>query len=155
MITLAIPSDWAAIINREASKVLSTIAPDVSVLVAELANMLRTNINGADMPGGVKSALTSSVSSAVTGQNTGVVSVSAMRSSIYAPFGLYGSVDLALVYDQRKQVKNAPYFNRETGVFYRLGDKPNMVRPYNNNYLQKTAKAFMAKYPECIVTVSK
>lgn len=155
MIQLAIPSDWAAIINKEANKLVDAASIDVSVLIAELANMLRSNISGADMPGGVKSALTSSISSAVTGQNTGVVSVSAMRPSIYAPLGLYGSVDLALVYDQRKQVKNAPYFNRETGVFYMLGDKPGMVRAYNNNYLQKTAEAFMAKHPECIVTVSK
>lgn len=155
MIQLAIPSDWAAIINKEADKALAAASPDVSVLVAELDSMLRTNINGADMPGGVKSALTNSVSSVVTGQNTGVVSVSAMRPSIYAPFGLYGSVDLALVYDKRKQVKNAPYFNRETGVFYMLGDKPGMVRAYNNNYLQETAEAFMAKHPECVVTVSK
>lgn len=155
MITLAIPKDWAAIINREANKTLATASIDVSVLVAELANMLRSNINGADMPGGAKSALIGSISAVVTGQKTGVVSVSAMRPSIYAEFGLYGSVDLALIFDKRKQVKNAPYFNRETGVFYMLGDKPSMVRAYNNNYLQKTAEAFMAKHPECVVTVSK
>ena len=155
MIILAIPSDWAAIINAEADSALTNVMPNISVLVAELASILKVNINGADMPGGAKSALINSVTSVATSQKTGVVSVSAMRPSIYAEFGLYGSVDLALIFDQRKKVKNAAYYNKGTGVFYRLGDKPNMVRPYNNNYLQKTAKAFMAKYPECIVTVSK
>lgn len=152
---MAIPRDWAAIINKEADKAITTASIDVSVLVAELANMLRSNINGADMPGGAKSALIGSISAVVTGQKTGVVSVTAMRPSIYAEFGLYGSVDLALIFDKRKQVKNAPYYNRETGAFYMLGDKPGMVRSYNNNYLQKTAEAFMAKHPECVVTVSK
>ena len=155
MIILAIPSDWSVLLNKAGEEALATNTPDVTVLIAELANMLRANIRGADMPVGAKSALLSSISAVPTGLRSGVVSVVAMRPSIYAKFGLYGSVDLALIYDERKQVKNAAYYNRETGVFYRLGDKPNMVRPYNNNYLQKTAEAFMAKHPECTVTVSK
>ena len=55
MIILAIPSDWAAIINAGADSALTNVMPNISVLVAELASMLKVNINGADMPGGAKS----------------------------------------------------------------------------------------------------
>ena len=45
MIQLAIPSDWAAIINAEADSALTNVMPNISVLVAELASMLKVNIN--------------------------------------------------------------------------------------------------------------
>lgn len=128
---------------------------EVSALVHELAADLRRNILSSDMPGGVKNALTNSISVSV-GATGGVVSVSAMRPSIYAPVGLYGSVDLAIIYDSRKRIKSsAIYYNNDTGDFIPIGRIEGFARPYSTNYLANTAGGFMAKHPDCIVTVSK
>ena len=127
-------------------------------LANALARDLRQMINSSDMPGGVKNALVNSIS--VSGVNLygAVVSVSAMRPSIFAPLGMkkYGDVDLAIIYDKKKALKkSAVYYNSETHERIPIGRIPGFANPYNTNYLQKTADAFMAKHPDCTVTVSK
>lgn len=130
--------------------------PDIRKLATALKRELQVQIQGADMPEGVKNALLNSISISVMPPDRAIISIKTMRPSIYSSLGWGGDADLALVYDQRKQIKSsAVYYNKNDGVFIPIGKIPGFARSYANNYLSKTANAFMAKHPECIVTVSK
>lgn len=129
---------------------------EARALANELAADLRQMISGSDMPGGVKSALINSVSVSMVNLYGAVISVSAIRPSIFASIGLYGSVDLAVIYDKKSALKkSAVYYNKETHERIPIGLIQGFARAYNTNYLERTASAFMAKHPDCTVTVSK
>lgn len=130
--------------------------PNINILVADLETELRSQIQNASMPEGVKNALLNSISISIMPPYRAVVSIKAMRPSIYNSLGWGGEVDLALIYDQRKRIKpSAVYYNADDGVFIPIGNIEGFSRSYTNNYLQKTANTFMVRHPECIVTVSK
>ena len=148
-------SEIYSALNGELGKMTGNVE-DAGKLVQELASDLRQMINSSDMPGGVKSALANSVSVSGVNPYGGTVSVSAIRPSIYSSIGLYGSVDLAIIYDSRKRIKSgAIYYNNNTREFIPIGRIEGFARAYNTNYLERTASAFMAKHPDCTVTVSK
>lgn len=124
--------------------------PNISYFAIALKTELISNIQGADMPGAAKNALINSVSVAILSETHAVISLSAMRPSIYGN----SSVDLALIFDQRKRIKPTAVYIDEH-VFIPIGRLEGWSRPYSNNYLQKTASGFMASHPDCIVSVSK
>lgn len=123
---------------------------NISYFAVALKAELISNIQGSNMPGAAKNALINSVSVAILSDTHAVISVSAMRPSIYGN----SSVDLALIFDQRKRIKpTAVYIDKYT--FIPIGRLEGWSRAYSNNYLQKTASGFMASHPDCIVSVSK
>lgn len=160
---MSLRSEFRAAISKEIGN-LETNTPNVSQLASELRMELVSQINKADMPDDVKNVLANSISVAVMGEDHAVVSISAIRPSIYSDVidavSKYGVYDLALVYDHRPRIKSsAIYYNtskpRDAGGFIPIGRVEGFARAYNTDYLQKTANSFMAKNPNCTVTVSK
>lgn len=160
---MSLTSEFRAAIGKEIDS-LGVDMPDVSQLAGELRMELVSQINGSDMPDDVKNVLTNSISVVVMGKNHAVISISAIRPSIYSDVidaaSKYGVYDLALVYDRRPRIKSsAIYYNtskpRDAGGFIPIGRVEGFARAYNTDYLQKTANSFMAKNPNCAVTVSR
>lgn len=148
----------AEIRNAIKGEISSLQIPDIRTLVNGLKSELMSQIRNADMPEGVKNALLNSISFIIHGDDRATVTVRAMRESIYAPIGLYTDpVDLALIYDKRNRIKSSAVFydHADSKLFIPIGRIEGFAQSYQNLYLRKTANAFMAKHPECIVTVSK
>lgn len=134
-----------------------TVTNDVSYFATALEAELREHIASADMPEGVKNLLQNSISVTILGVDHAVVSICAMRPSIYALGGSskFGDCDLALVYNQRKRIKpTAKFYDKESKYFLPIGKIEGFARAYGNNYLENTVTSFMAKHPECTVTLS-
>lgn len=154
---MSLTSEFRAAIGNEIDS-LGVDMPDVSQLAGELRMELVSQINGSDMPDGAKNALINSISVTIISPEHAVISISAMRPSIYmerAKIGKYGMVDLALIYDHRKRIKPSAVYYDVKGTFIPIGKIEGFARAYNTDYLQKTANSFMAKNPDCTVTVSK
>lgn len=154
---MSLTSEFRAAIGKEVSN-LGVDTPDVSQLASELRMELVSQINRSDMPDNVKNVLTNSISVAIISPEHAVISISAMRPSIYmerTKIGKYGMVDLALIYDHRKRIKPSAVYYDSKGTFIPIGKIEGFARAYNTDYLQKTANSFMAKNPACMVTVSK
>lgn len=154
---MSLQSEIKTAISQEIGN-LDVNVPDISQLASELRMELVSQINGSDMPGGVKNALTNSISVSVISPEHAVISISVMRPSIYmerVKIGRYGMADLALVYDHRKRIKQSAVYYDSAGNFIPIGRIEGFARAYSTDYLQKTASSFMSKNPDCTVTVSK
>ena len=135
--------------------------PDINVLAAELANLLKRNIEAYVSPDHpkVKQALINQIAVIKYSESHAVISVQAIKPSIFADLGLYGSVDLAIIYNKPVKIKpDAIYYNNAKGIFtsrrpLRIGQIPGFSHG-GGHYLEKTVREFNSRYSFCKVTLS-
>lgn len=126
--------------------------PNVAALAAELRTVLSRNIDSSIKYGAVAAAIKSSISVSVSGYSA-VIRCDTVRPSIYASVGFGGSADLAEMYNYGSTLgKNAYFFKKGVGGFY-LKDREGFRVHDAGHFLEQSAREFMGRHPECIVTV--
>ncbi|MBE5927600.1 MAG: hypothetical protein E7270_11655 [Lachnospiraceae bacterium] len=139
----------------------SAMSADISTLTAELRAYLYQEIQGADMPSGVKNAiLNNGIAVEITSSTTAIISVMVEKVTIYAnAFPNTESVNLAALYNYGWKIgKDAFYYpnkgsNAQPHWGFYLNKVPEFASHPATNFAQKAAQKLMAKHPGCSVTV--
>lgn len=136
---------------------------NIQAAAMQVYNILISNINSADIPGGAKSAILSAVGTpVVTSPTTAMINIGeVMRPSIYTSLGSgskYGNVDLVLIFNERSAVKQTYYPVGQTAAGKRKWAKMTggWIKPYSNHYLENTVaegNAYLAAFGGYVVMV--
>lgn len=134
---MALPSSVVNAVNKATKSAASAaMSIDINTAANMVYQLLLDNINGSDIPGGIKGAITSAVSGPIiAGPNHAIITINdVIRPSVYP-----GSADMVLVYNQRKAIKPHWYYNTRYDVWTKMTG--GFLKAYNNMYLEKTVSA--------------
>ncbi len=142
---MALPSSVMAAVNRATSSAASdAMSIDIGAAANQIYQLLLDNINGSDIPGGIKGAIIGAMSGPVivSPEHAIIFVGDVMRPSVYS-----GSADMVMVYNKRKAISPHLYYNTKYNCWTKM--RGGFLKAYNNMYLEKTVStgnAMLAPY---------
>lgn len=119
----------------------------------ELQRVLENNIDATVKHQAVAGIIKSSILVRVLGDNHAVITLHAVRPSIYNEVGINGGyADLVDVYNYGSHIRHNPYFFKPGSKGFYLKDKGFSFE--GGYFLEKTVADFSASHPDCNVSLS-